>query len=666
MGNIRIRNLLFVFIILTVLLVVNAVIEFHQSKNELYRLLRAQAQSLLESMIVSSDNALATNNYLMDLSQKRLLNNAGLIRKLYEDRNISNNILSEICEENDIFHINIFDNSGRKLFSSHERDMAMRGGQQMPQRLLRPIFDGEADTLIIGLKQARFNESRRYVVALATLGRGAIVLNIDAQQMLAFKRKTGFGGLLRTMVAQNEQIIYAALQDSSEILAASGNVHSLEDIGQSLFLSRALQDSLFATRITRFGSNEILEAVHTFIFDGRTIGLFRLGISLQPLQEINDRIYRRLIILTVVLIILGTVLFFYLLTRQRLELLQQRYQDVETYSGNIIDNVSDAILVIDESSGIKIFNKAAESLFHMEKKETLGKDFKRLIDDKSCADLLQEASQINQLACTIAGENKNILVSRSIYFDHNRNKNFILVIRDITQQKNLELQLEIQNRLSAMGELAAGVAHEIRNPLNTIGTIIQQLDKDFQPSTGAEEYHDLANLVYGEVKRINETVQNFLRFSRPEPVHPRLFKVGKLLGEMKTQYTPLLSQKNISLSIDQHWDGQVKWDYNQIKQVLINLIDNAIDALQQRGTITLSLSAAGEENLILQIIDNGSGIPPEIKPRIFNLYFTTKSNGTGVGLSLVQRIIQEHRGLISVDSKPGKGTSFSIHLPINL
>jgi two-component system sensor histidine kinase HydH len=217
-----------------------------------------------------------------------------------------------------------------------------------------------------------------------------------------------------------------------------------------------------------------------------------------------------------------------------------------------------------------------------------------------------------------------------------------------------------------MGELAAGVAHEIRNPLNAIGTIIQQLDKDFEPATGSTEYHELAKLVYGEVKRINDTVQNFLRFSRPEPVQPRIFTINELFEEVKVQYSPLLSQRQITLDLQQNWQGKVEWDYNQMKQVLINLIDNARDAIEKQGQITLSLAPGETQNLILKVTDNGAGISPEIKPRIFNLYFTTKTSGTGIGLSMVQRIIQEHRGIISMESEPGKGSSFILNLPIRL
>jgi two-component system sensor histidine kinase HydH len=661
--NLKFRYLSLVFIFLAFLLILNAVIEYHQSKSDLYQLLQSQARSLLRSLIISSESALITNGYLMNLSETRLLNNAHLIRRLYQEDRISNAILAAICKENDIFRINIFNKSGDKLFSSHDMHLS---GRHPSRELLKPLFAGDVDTLIIGIRQARLREGQRYAVALAAHDRSAIVLNIDAQQLLDFKSRTGFGALLRSIVARNEQIIYAALQDTSQIMAASGNVETLETINESTFLSQAIQDSLFLSRTIAFNTQKVFEAVQPFIFDGTTIGLFRLGISLESLQEINDRIYRRLLIITIFLIVIGSIVISYFLTRQRLAFLQRRYQEVETYSGNIIENVSDAILVIDEQTGIKIYNAAAADLFQQERKNMLGKSLTDFLEGIDCPDLISDSSQLSYLACTIAGEKRYLLLSKTFFLDRDAHTNHILVIRDITRQKKMEEQLEMQKRMTAMGELAAGVAHEIRNPLNTIATIVQQLAKDFKPMHDREEYHDLAKLVFDEVKRIDETVKNFLRFARPEPLQPRLFKVQKLLEELKIQYSPLLSKRQIELSIHQEWQGEVVWDYNQMKQVLINLMDNAMDAIDQSGHLSISVQAGEQETIVIKVIDNGAGIPEEIKPRIFNLYFTTKAQGTGIGLSLVQQIIHEHHGQIFVESESGKGTTFTINLPVRI
>ena len=658
------RNVVIIFISLASLMIISALVELFQSKKELSQLMEAQARALLESLLTASENNLLSNQYLEDLSQKRLMNDGKLIKRLYDTGNISNESLKRICEENNIFRINIFNQQGEKIYSSHEQEHFGLPENNSPQETLLPIFNDSTDTLIIGIKRARFMDGFRYAVAVATDDNGAIVLNIDAKQILDFKRKIGFGALLRSVVSENTGIIYCALQDTLQILAASGNVRVLEAIPQSDFLTRSLHDTLFLTRTVKFDTLDVFEAVHPFTFEGETIGLLRVGLAMDAFQEINQRIYRRLILITIILIIIGSFMFIFIFTRQRFALLQKQYSVVETYSGNIIDNVSDAIIVYDKNYGIKIFNSAAEILFSYKKSQLLGNSPEDFLRKIGCGNILTSFSTLQQLTCTIRNQKKVLLVSRSGFQDSDNNEIVILVIRDLTEQKRIEEQMQREQRLTAMGELASGVAHEIRNPLNTIGTIIQQLKKDFKPEKDAEEYHELAELVQGEVIRINETVEDFLRFARPEPIQPEAFEIEPFLKMVEKQYHYNFKEHNISFSLKLNWHGSVIWDKRQIRQVFLNIIQNAIEAINKDGSIKLTLDKLNSNEIEIKISDDGPGMSSEISSNIFNLYFTTKARGTGIGLSIVQRIIYEHGGSITVESEHDKGTIFSIRLPI--
>jgi PAS domain S-box-containing protein len=645
-------------------MILSAIIELYQSKKELYQLMEEQAHTLLESLIVASKNSLLTNTYLEDLWERRLLNNGNLIKKLYENGNLSNELLENISTENDIYRINIFDRRGQKLYSSHQQKHFGLAEMNSPQKILLPIFSGAMDTLILGIKKARFEKGYRFAVALALKNRGAIVLNIDARRILAFKQHTGFGALLRNVTVDNPRIIYAALQDTANILAASGNVKVLERVTTSDFLRRSWQDSLLLTRIVAFDSLEVFEAVHPFVYNNETVGLLRVGLSIEPIQDINERIYRRLIIITIVLVVLGSFMITFIFTRQRFSLLQKQYIVVETYSGNIIDNVSDAIIVFDQVAGIKIFNSAAEKLSNLKKDEVLGTSPSRLFSEPDGHKILSESSLLQHVNCVFSGQTKYLLISKSCFFDSGGVENIILVMRDLTHQKRLEEQVEREKRLTAMGELASGVAHEIRNPLNTIGTIIQQLKKDFEPKRDSDEYHELAGLVASEVKRINETIQDFLRFARPEPIQVQPFQVEILFRQLVKQYHYLMKERQINLDIVLDWKGEVLWDHGQILQIFMNIIQNAVDAIGENGSILISLNKINDRMLEIRVNDDGPGMSDKIRSNIFNLYFTTKAKGTGIGLSIVQRIVYEHGGIIMVESDKLKGSSFIIHLPI--
>lgn len=658
------RFIIIIFILTAALMLASAFIELQQSKKELYQLMAEQAHSLLESLITASQNTLRATTYLDDLSEQRLLNNASMVKQLYEGGQISDAQLFDLSKKNNLQRIHIIDRKGHRRYSSHTPTPAEEHALENRLQTLSPIFEGLADTLFLGYRRSPDGQGHSFALALAARDRSAIVLNTDAQDMLAFKRDIDFGALIRKVVQDNPRVIYIALQDNEHILAASGNVADLDEIGRSGFLYQALRDSSFATRTVAFPDGSVFEVVQPFAFFGETIGLFRLGLSLAPVQDINERIVRRLIIISLVLIVIGFILFVYIFTRQRLSILQKQYEVVETYSGNIIENVSDAIIVLDNKRGVKIFNQAAGRLFNQPRARVEGRHLSDLFPAEECRLILSEDSLLKQLTCTIGDQQKYLLVSRSRFVDSDGNDNTILVIRDLTEQRQMEARLERQQRLTAMGELASGVAHEIRNPLNTIGTIVQQLDKDFEPRTERDEYHQLAGLVYSEVKRINETVQDFLRFARPEPIQPALFSLDKFLNQLQKQYAAVLREKNIELSIDSSWHDEVYWDENQIRQVFINILQNAMEAIGENGRIGIEVQSEGSGHLVMRIADNGPGMSEQIRSNIFNLYFTTKARGTGIGLSIVQRIIYEHGGLITVQSGQSRGSVFMIKLPV--
>lgn len=659
------QNIVIIFILMAFLMIASALFELYQSKSELYELMEKESHALLESLIAATSNSLISREKLENIYRDRLLNNANFVKILFEKGELNNSILKKICNENDIFRINIFNRYGKKIFFSHEQEHFDLPERMSPLDVLQPIFRNEADTLIIGIKPARFEEGFRFAVAIATNNNSAIVINVDAESIFQFRKEIGIGSLLKEL-EKNPQIIYVALQDTINILAATKNVMQLESISESEFLMESLDENRYYTRTVNFGDNEIYEAVHPFFFQGSSIGLFRLGLSLEPISEINSRIVRRLIIISIILILIGTILFSIIFIRQRYDILQKQFKVVEAYSSDIIKNVSDAIIVVNSTGVINVFNKTSEKLFAINISDAVGKPFSSFPSLNTCIASLNNKSDLNQVECIIDNITKHLLISKSDFKDENDELNTIYVIRDLTNQKILEEQVKRKERLTAMGELASGVAHEIRNPLNTIGTIAQQLHKDFEPKSSTEEYKQLTEIVYKEVRRINSTIQDFLRFARPEPINPSKFEIDQIIDQLENQYRPMMVKKGINFIIEKKWNGLVNWDQKQILQVLINLIQNAVEAIETNGEIKFSISQDIQKQIEIVISDNGCGMDESNLQNIFNLYFTTKAKGTGIGLSIVQRIIYEHHGTINVESIKDQGTRFKIVLPINI
>lgn len=654
------KSILLIFIVTAVIVVATAIIDLSGSKKEMYTLMEKQSRSLLETLLASSSNALLSNEKIEDELKTRLLNNALLIKYLYENGLVTDKLIHDIAKQNNLFRINIFNRSGKKIFSSSSEIHPGMAGKESPAEYLKPIFENEKDTLIIGIKHSRYLEGTRYAVAVSAKGRDAIVLNIDADELLKFRKQVGFGALLKE-VAKSSNIAYVLLQDNSGIIAAAGDSTHIKFLDSTKISLNKNSD--YSMVITENNGMSFFEARHLFTYDKEPVGIFRLGLSLEPINSINSRISQRIIIMSIFLFVFGSVSFALIFFGQNFTLLSNKYHSYKKYSQSIIDNIGEAIILLDPFYNIKSVNNATAAVFNVDINALAGKPISSLLEDSFCKSIIDNPSPVFELSFTLGGTNKFLLISKNNFKDENKENNTILVIKDLSAIKEIEKQLERQERLAATGELASSVAHEIRNPLNAISTIVQQLNKDFEPKNNEVEYNSLTKLVYNEVNRINSTIESFLCFARPVEIKKEQFHISDLLEQLGKQYTPLALKNKINFSIIKEWDGLVLWDKNQMLQALINILVNSFDATSAGGNISVTASEKNSSLVSISVADTGKGISDSNINKIFNLYYTTKQKGNGIGLSIVQKIITAHGGQITVESRAGKGTTFYIILP---
>lgn len=222
-----------------------------------------------------------------------------------------------------------------------------------------------------------------------------------------------------------------------------------------------------------------------------------------------------------------------------------------------------------------------------------------------------------------------------------------------------EEQLLRASRLSALGELAAGLAHEIRNPLGSIrGTA--EIVKD--PATSPGQREEFAEVLVREVDRLNQVVSKFLRFAKPDPVGRQAVCINQVLDELLEFSAAEYRRQRIEVRFDRAELPRIPVDADQLRQVLLNILLNAVQALSTGGVVRVT-TLLKEDSVVVQIADNGPGIAPEVLPRIFNPFYTTRQSGTGLGLAISQRIVQAHGGQIGVQSRPGEGAVFEVMLP---
>jgi signal transduction histidine kinase len=232
-----------------------------------------------------------------------------------------------------------------------------------------------------------------------------------------------------------------------------------------------------------------------------------------------------------------------------------------------------------------------------------------------------------------------------------------------------EAALRRRDRLSAMGELASTVAHEVRNPLNAIAMSAQRLRREFLTfASGAEgddraELEQLLGVVEGETRRIDDVVQQFLEYARPPKLAPRETDLAADVRDIVGTVRAMAEARGVSLGFESAGVGLAVFDPGQLRQAVENLVRNAIEATPPGGSVTVSV-AKGAKGHSIEVRDTGTGIAAEDLAKVFDLYFTTKPQGTGVGLAVTQQIVSAHGGTIEVDSAPGRGTRMTVRLPL--
>ena len=220
------------------------------------------------------------------------------------------------------------------------------------------------------------------------------------------------------------------------------------------------------------------------------------------------------------------------------------------------------------------------------------------------------------------------------------------------------------NQLAEMGKLAAGLAHELKNPLSTLKLNLQLMEEDLADLPGAQRSLTRLATLKKEADRLKQTLDDFLRFAGRIELRPENVSVNALVEDLIDFIHPQAQASKVrvltALTSD---DPHSRLDPNLFKQALLNLLLNAVQAMSVDGGELLVRTIAAKDKIILYISDTGAGISPENLPRIFDAYFTTKKGGTGLGLPTTRRIIEEHNGSITVQSEPNHGTSFRIELP---
>jgi len=337
-----------------------------------------------------------------------------------------------------------------------------------------------------------------------------------------------------------------------------------------------------------------------------------------------------------------------------------------------LDSMLDGIVVCGLDHCPTICNKSAERMLRLAGPDPTDRPLWASVEDEDLAAFLrttlesEETVLDREFGLDYKGATRLVAVSVSSLVSGGRISGALIHLEDITDKRRKEAQLRRAESLASLTTLAAGVAHEIKNPLGSISIHIQLIKKTLQ-RCGCIEPSDIERhlgVVDEEIDRLNKTVVDFLFAVRPMDLELREADAGELLRQMAAFIAPEAERAGVEIKLELADNlPRIQADERYMKQALLNLVKNALAAMPGGGSLILK-SEGDQDEVRLMVEDNGAGIPEDDLPKIFEPYFTTKDNGTGLGLTITFKIIKEHGGEISVSSRPGQGSVFSIGLPV--
>jgi len=360
--------------------------------------------------------------------------------------------------------------------------------------------------------------------------------------------------------------------------------------------------------------------------------------------------------------------------------LQKELIETKNFLESIIEKAGDAISVVDLEGKILYWNEGSERIYGYRKEEVLEKKLAEFLypreeqlraeEERLMKKLLErvERGEVvpNVEAKRQAKDGKEIVTSMTISPLRDAEGRIIAasrICKDITHLKKTEERLIQAERLSCLGELTAGVAHELRNPLAGIKINTQVL---WRRKDLPEIEKKLLSSTLEGIEKIQKIVDDMLHFAKPRPSHFKGEEINEVVEESLAILQGKLKKGNITSVFEKRQRlPKVRIDVHQIQQVLINLMLNAVQAMEKGGTLTVRTFSEDGAGVGIEVTDTGVGIPGPHLKRIFDPFFTTKSEGTGLGLSITLKILENHGATVDVVSQEGEGSTFTIHLPVN-
>ncbi len=346
-------------------------------------------------------------------------------------------------------------------------------------------------------------------------------------------------------------------------------------------------------------------------------------------------------------------------------------EEYETLNA-VLDSLGTGVIVCDAFHIVVMSNKSAARILPMEFREAQDRPVWSCVRDQEISRFVEETIEAEDTVLSREFAIHELSVTRYVsvgimpLVQKKAVRGTIISVEDITEKKNEEMKSRRLESLASLTNLAATVAHEIKNPLGSISIYVQLLRKavDSCEARSDSKFSEYLDIVDEEIERLNRIVVDFLFAVRPLKFELAPMDIGDLIRSISTFFGEELSRANVSVVLDVA-EGlpRIRGDERFLRQMLVNLVKNAMSAMPDGGTLSLG-ARQRDDSIVVAVEDSGVGIPQDVLSRVFEPYFTTKADGTGLGLTMAYKVVKEHGGDIRVQSEPGRGTTFTITLPV--
>ncbi len=401
------------------------------------------------------------------------------------------------------------------------------------------------------------------------------------------------------------------------------------------------------------------------------VAFIQIGMRMDELIQLQKRDMRNAIFMLVVLSVVGSAALYFIVFIQNYYAVNHAFQTMQSYTQHVVDSMANGLISLNTDDKIVTMNRQARHILNIPPCETIeGRplhDVMTFHDVDLLASLSKNEALIErELQCVNASQTTvPISLSASTLTDDDGNQaGTVLLFRDLSDVKALQDQVKRAERLASLGKLAAGVAHEIRNPLGSLKGFLQYFQRKLKLEGQDKTY---LTVMVNEVDRLNAVISNLLEFSRPKVPERKPADIAELIRHVLMLVDSDLQAKQLKISLEIAENlPLVSLDRDQLTQVLLNMLLNAIHATDAGGQIRIWAHIQKQtQQLELSLNDTGQGIAADDLSKVFDPFFSTKKQGTGLGLAIAHTIIEHHRGEILVESTQGQGTTFQIRLPIS-